>query len=74
MADQNASVIFIDHDQNELNIAVHYLEKELKKNMSPFALHLQNLRNKNQQSNNQTGQDSSFVGCWKKKLIQKFQS
>ena len=56
MADQNPLVIIIDHDQNELNIAVHYLEKELKKDMSPFALHLQNLRNENQQNNNQTAQ------------------
>ena len=74
MADHYVSVIYIDHDQNELNIAVHYLEKELKKNISPFALHLQNLRNENQQNNNHTAQGSSSFGCWKKKMIQKFQN
>ena len=77
MADQNTSVVSIDHYQNELNLAVHYLQKELRKSMSPFELHLQNLRNKDQQNNNQTAQGSSSgnaVGCWKKQLIRKFQN
>ena len=76
MADQNASVVSIDHYQNELNLAVHYLQKELRKNMSPFALHLEKLKNEKQQIDSQLAGSSSgnAPANWKKQMIQKYQN